>query len=136
MKTISKTPPGSAGLSDEFFPIVEEISDFLDDMDYFIDFANKVLQFPHLPESEKRRTSGLMQNALQIKKKIEGYLNRDPSELEAREDEISTELEILAYMMGENDHLLDQYLVYKEKTPTLRLQFSFKMMTISKTALA
>jgi hypothetical protein len=120
---------------ENYSPIVAELEAFIDDMRYFVSYSSAVLKFPRLPDKVQSSVEIIHSDAISIIKKFRKYLTEDVEDLERREDELCTEMEILDGVMRRNELILDEYLLFADTRPRIKLQFkNIRTIIISRCA--
>lgn len=115
----------------EISPIVEEMEDFICDVDYFISYASTVADFHLLPALTKQTIEQTLFDAISIRDVYKKSLGKKVEDLEESAEDICMEMEIFDAMMRKNEATLDECLVYLDNRPIIQLQFNIGIFFIS-----
>lgn len=111
-------------VENEMPSISDEMEEFLEDIQYVIDYAEQIIGTINFPESEKYRIRMLVQYARTAKMGYEYSLrNESADDLEDRQDEICDEMDDLSEQMSQSELELDRFMIYIQTEPAFKLQF-------------
>jgi hypothetical protein len=119
----------------ETSPIIDEMIDFIDDIDYYLSYAAAIASLPLLPESAKQSIERTIFDAMSISQAYKYSLGENVEDLEDRADALCHEMESFDEMMQKNENALDRCLIHIAAEPKITLQFGINVLLISECAL-
>lgn len=116
--------------------IIKEMELFVFYLENFIEYASIILTFPYLTEEARSTTQHFLNHASNIRTTYKFSLDKEKvAELESKKIRILEEIELLDLDIIYREDILDQFLVFMDNKPCLKMQFKAnKMISVSSSA--
>ena len=107
-------------IEEESLTLIEEIDEFISDIDYFISYALSISKIEKLPYDLKVSVEELIFNAFEIRELYQNAFKEKLEDLEARDEAICAEMDAIDEKMRVNESMLDHCLIYADTEPEIK----------------
>ena len=105
---------------EESLTLIEEIEDFISDIDYFISYALSISASENLPNELRTSVEELIFNAFDIRELYQSAYKEKLEDLEMRDEAICQEMDNIDEAMRQNESMLDHCLIYIDDKPEIK----------------